>query len=129
MPALRTLVQRSPVPVELHLDAESRYPPPVEVAADYVVSEALTNMTKHADASQAEVRVEQHDGTLRLCVDDDGVGGAEPQRGSRLIGLRDRVEALGGSIDVVSPVGQGPVIQVSLPLERTDSRVSAREHL
>jgi signal transduction histidine kinase len=92
----------------------------VEVAAYYVVSEALTNMTKHAEASQAQVRVEQHDSTLRLCVGDDGVGGAEPQRGSGLLGLRDRVEALGGSIDVTSPVGHGTVIQVSLPIERTD---------
>jgi uncharacterized protein YbjQ (UPF0145 family) len=87
---------------------------------DGSVSEALTNMTKHAEASQAQVRVEQHDSTLRLCVGDDGVGGAEPQRGSGLLGLRDRVEALGGLIDVTSPVGHGTVIQVSLPIERTD---------
>jgi signal transduction histidine kinase len=117
-PALRTLAQRSTVPVELHVNTKSRYPPPVEVAAYYVVAEALTNTTKHADASHAEVIVEEQDGTLWLRMRDDGVGGAEPQRGSGLIGLRDRVEALGGSIDVTSPVSHGTVIQVSLPIER-----------
>jgi signal transduction histidine kinase len=118
--ALRTLSRRSAVPVELHVNTESRYPPPVEVAAYYVVSEALTNTTKHADASRAEVVVEEQDSTLRLRIRDDGVGGAEPQRGSGLIGLCDRVEALGGSIDVTSPVSRGTVIQVSLPIERKD---------
>jgi signal transduction histidine kinase len=120
-PALRTLAKRSAVPVELHVNSRSRYPPPVEVAAYYVVSEALTNTTKHADASHAEVVVEEQDSTLRLRVRDDGIGGAEPQRGSGLIGLRDRVEALGGSIDVTSPVSHGTVIQVSLPIGRKDS--------
>lgn len=119
-PALRTLTQRSAVPVELHLNINSRYPQPVEVAAYYVVCEALTNATKHADASRTEVVLEERDSTLRLRVCDDGIGGAEPQRGSGLIGLRDRVEALGGSIDVTSPVSQGTVIQVSLPIERKD---------
>ena len=119
-PALRTLAQRSAVPVELHVNTKSRYPPPLEVAAYYVVSEALTNTTKHADASHAEVIVEEQDSTLWLRVRDDGVGGAEPQRGSGLIGLRDRVEALGGSIDVISPVSHGTVVQVSLPIERKD---------
>ncbi len=115
-PALRTLARRSAVPVELRVDTSSRYPPSVEVAAYYVVSEALTNTAKHAGPSPAEVVVQERDGTLRVVVSDDGVGGAEPQRGSGLIGLRDRVEAVGGSIDVISPVGQGTTIQVSLPL-------------
>ncbi|WP_020575064.1 DUF4118 domain-containing protein [Actinopolymorpha alba] len=119
-PALRTLARRSAVPVELSLDADSRYSPPVEVAAYYVVSEALTNTIKHANASHAAVFVEERDSTLRLRICDDGVGGAVPQRGSGLIGLYDRVEALGGSIDVVSPTGHGTRIQVSLPLEQTD---------
>jgi signal transduction histidine kinase len=118
--ALRTLAQRSAVPVELHVNTKSRYPPPVEVAAYYVVSEALTNTTKHAAASHAEVIVEEQDSALRLRVRDDGAGGAAPQRGSGLIGLRDRVEALGGSIDVTSLVSHGTVIQVSLPIERKD---------
>jgi signal transduction histidine kinase len=120
-PALRTLAQRSAIPVELHVNTKSRYPPPVEVAAYYVVSEALTNTTKHADASHAEVIVEEQDSTLWLRVRDDGAGGAAPQRGSGLVGLRDRVEALGGSIDVASPASYGTVIQVSLPIERKDS--------
>jgi signal transduction histidine kinase len=119
-PALRTLARRSAVPVEVHIETDSRYPPPVEVAAYYVVCEALTNTTKHANASHAEATVEEQDSTIRLRVCDDGVGGAQPQRGSGLTGLCDRVEALGGSIDVTSPVGQGTVIQVSLPIERTD---------
>jgi signal transduction histidine kinase len=118
-PALRTLARRSAIPVELHVDAESRYPSPVEVAAYYVVSEALTNTAKHACASQPEVVVEERDNTLRVRISDEGVGGAERRRGSGLIGLRDRVEALGGAIDFASPVGRGTVIKVSLPIQRT----------
>jgi signal transduction histidine kinase/ketosteroid isomerase-like protein len=120
-PALRSLARRSAVPVEVNIETTSRYPPPVEVAAYYVVSEALTNTAKHANASHAEATVEEHDSTLLLRVGDDGAGGAQPLRGSGLMGLRDRVEALGGSIDVHSPVGQGTVIQVSLPIEQTDA--------
>ncbi|NEA30557.1 DUF4118 domain-containing protein [Streptomyces sp. SID13031] len=118
--ALRMLARRSAVPVELSIGTASRYSPPVEAAAYYVVSEALTNVAKHADASQAEVTLGEHDGRLRLRVRDDGLGGAEPRRGSGLIGLRDRVEALGGSIDFVSHIGYGTVIEVALPLDRTD---------
>jgi len=118
-PALRTLARRSAIPVELRVDTESRYPPPVEVATYYVVSEALTNTTKHAGAGQAQVVVEERDDTLRVRVSDEGIGGAEPKRGSGLIGLRDRVEALGGAIDFTSPVGHGTAIQVSLPIDRT----------
>jgi signal transduction histidine kinase len=124
-PALRALARRSAVAVELKIATASRYPPPVEVAAYYVVSEALTNTTKHAEASCAEVTVEEHDNTLRLRVRDDGVGGAVLRQGSGLIGLRDRVEALGGSIDIASPAGQGTVIQVLLPTRRTDNGSSA----
>jgi signal transduction histidine kinase len=86
-----------------------------------VVSEALTNTAKHAGPSSAEVVVQERDGTLRVRVSDEGVGGAEPRRGSGLIGLRDRVEAVGGSIDVISPAGQGTTIHVSLPLHPTDA--------
>ena len=115
-PALRTLVRRSAVPVDLEFGAEDRLPEPVEVAAYYVISEALTNTAKHARASHARVAVQQRDGVLWLSVGDDGVGGAEPARGSGLIGLRDRVEALGGSIQVTSRSGEGTVIAVELPL-------------
>ncbi|TWD84734.1 histidine kinase/DNA gyrase B/HSP90-like ATPase [Kribbella amoyensis] len=116
-PALRTLARRSAVPVDLRVRTTFRYPSSVEVAAYYVVSEALTNTAKHADAAQAEVVIEEEDGALRLRVGDDGTGGAEPGYGSGLVGLRDRVEALGGSIDVTSPSGRGTVIEVSLPID------------
>jgi signal transduction histidine kinase len=106
----------SAVPVDLELAAEDRLPEPVEVAAYYVVSEALTNTTKHASASHARVAVEHRDGVLWLSVGDDGVGGADLERGSGLIGLRDRVEAIGGSIQVTSLPGEGTVIAVELPL-------------
>jgi signal transduction histidine kinase len=115
-PALRTLARRSAVPVELELGAEERLPELVEVAAYYVISEALTNTAKHARASYARVAVQQRDSVLWLSVGDDGVGGAEPARGSGLIGLRDRVEALGGSIQITSPAGEGTMIAVRLPL-------------
>jgi signal transduction histidine kinase len=123
-PALRTLARRSTVPVELKIETESRYSTPVEVATYYVVSEALTNTSKYAEASQVEVALEERADTLRLRIRDDGVGGADPQRGSGLVGLRDRVEALGGSIDVSSPIGRGTVIEVSLPLERPEDERS-----
>ena len=116
-PALRTLARRSGVPADVDMRTQTRFPEPVEVAAYYVVSEALTNTTKHAGASHAEIVVEERADSLRLCVRDDGVGGADPQRGSGLTGLRDRVEALGGSIHVNSPVGNGTVIQVFIPLQ------------
>jgi signal transduction histidine kinase len=116
-PALKTLARRSPVPVELNLRTETRLPAPVEVAAYYVVSEALTNAAKHADASAAQVAVEAHDGLLELSIRDDGRGGADARRGSGLIGLADRVDALGGTIDVTSPIGQGTRLHVTLPIE------------
>jgi signal transduction histidine kinase len=115
-PALRTLARRSAIPVELEAEADSRYPPQVEVAAYYVISEALTNTAKHARASLARVVAEERDGLLYLSIGDDGIGGAEPAEGSGLIGLRDRVEALGGSIHVTSPRGEGTLIVVELPV-------------
>jgi signal transduction histidine kinase len=115
-PALRTLARRAGVPVELDVRTQARFPEPVEVAAYYVVSEAVTNTTKHAAASYAEVVVAERDEALWLRVRDDGAGGADPRRGSGLTGLRDRVEALGGAIHVSSPVGDGTQIEVSLPL-------------
>jgi signal transduction histidine kinase len=119
-PAVRTLARRSLVPVELDIRTGSRYPASVEVAAYYVVSEALTNTAKHANGSHADVVLWEADGTLRLRVSDDGVGGAQPQDGTGLTGLHDRVEALGGSIEVTSPVGHGTVLDVSLPTDRSD---------
>ncbi len=115
-PALRTLARRAPVPVELDIETDARFPEPVEVAAYYVVSEALTNAAKHAGASFVAVSLGLRNGALCLSVRDDGVGGADPQRGSGLIGLRDRVEALGGTIEVASPKGTGTRLAVRLPV-------------
>ena len=115
-PALKTLARRCPVPVELDVRAQARLPERVEVAAYYVVSEALTNAAKHAHASVVNVEVETVEGALRLRVRDDGVGGADPVRGSRLVGLKDRVEALGGTLAVQSPAGAGTALRVELPL-------------
>jgi signal transduction histidine kinase len=115
-PALRTLARRSAVPVELAAQAVSRLPERIEVAAYYVVSEALANSAKHGRASLVRVDVEQRDGVLRLAVRDDGVGGADPAKGSGLTGLRDRVEALGGTIAVESPKDGGTSVTARLPL-------------
>jgi signal transduction histidine kinase len=113
--ALRALARRSAVRVELEVSAPARLPEPVEVAAYYVVSEALTNTAKHAEASRVRVAVEVRDGVLELSVRDNGCGGADPAGGSGLMGLIDRVDALGGTIRVVSPVGQGTALHVTLP--------------
>jgi GAF domain-containing protein len=116
-PALRTLTRRTPIPVQLDIRTDTRPADPIEVAAYYVVSEALTNTTKHAHASHAQITVEQRDALLHLSIRDDGIGGADPTGGSGLIGLRDRVQALGGSIEVNSPPGEGTAILVELPLQ------------
>jgi signal transduction histidine kinase len=115
-PALRTLARRAAIPVELDVAAITRLPEPVEVAAYYVVSEALTNATRHARASVAEVDAEASGGTLRVRVRDDGAGGADPLRGSGLVGLKDRVEALGGTFSLHSPVGGGTTVSCELPV-------------
>jgi PAS domain S-box-containing protein len=116
-PALKALARRSAVPVELEVRTERRLPEPVEVAAYYVVSEALTNTAKHARASAVHVAVEAHGGVLELSIRDDGCGGADPARGSGLIGLTDRVDALGGTMEVASLVGQGTTLFIRLPIE------------
>jgi signal transduction histidine kinase len=116
VPALKTLARRSAIPVELSVRAGGRLPEPVEVAAYYVVAEALTNVAKHARASVAYVDVDMHDEALRLRVRDDGAGGADPARGSGLIGLNDRVEALGGTMQIDSPADRGTSLLVTLPI-------------
>jgi signal transduction histidine kinase len=116
-PALKALVRRSAVPVEVDLKIETRLPEPVEAAAYYVVAEALTNAAKHANAAVAHVEVRARDGRLHLSVRDDGVGGADLARGSGLIGLSDRVQALGGTITVHSPISEGTALQVDLPID------------
>ena len=116
-PALKALARRSGVPVELDVDVPTRLPEQAEVAAYYVVSEALTNAAKHAHASVAEVKLSVGDGRLRLTVNDDGVGGAIPKPGSGIVGLIDRIQALGGTISISSPPGEGTELQVELPLD------------
>jgi GAF domain-containing protein len=116
-PALRTLARRSTIPVELEVRTGARLPEPIEVAAYYVASEALANAAKHAHASRIEMSLEQRAAGLLLEIRDDGVGGADPSCGSGLLGLSDRVEALGGSIRIQSRPGNGTSITVELPLE------------
>ena len=116
-PALRTLARRSAVPVDLDATTNARYPEPIEIAAYYVASEALANAMKHAQASHVEISLATRQGSLLLSIRDDGIGGADPARGSGLAGLTDRVEALGGSIHVHSAAGAGTLITVDLPLE------------
>ena len=111
-PALKTLARRSAIPVELDVRTDRRLPQPAEVAAYYVVSEALTNAAKHARASTVHVGVTARDTLVELSIRDDGVGGADAGRGSGLIGLTDRVEALGGDLEIASPAGSGTFLHV-----------------
>ncbi|GGM68136.1 DUF4118 domain-containing protein [Dactylosporangium sucinum] len=124
-PMLRTLARRSAVPVELQLRVEQRLPERVEVAVYYVVSEALTNIAKHAQASVACVTVATDERNVRLSVHDDGVGGADPSGGTGLGGLRDRVEALGGRFSVVSPPAQGTTLTAEIPVAEPDPVAAA----
>jgi signal transduction histidine kinase len=116
--ALKALARRSAVPIALDVNVDARLDEHVEVAAYYVASEALSNAAKHAQASFVELHVSRRDGGLVLSIRDDGIGGADPSRGSGLIGLTDRVEALGGTISVVSPAGEGTSLQVEIPASR-----------
>ena len=115
--ALRTLAHRSPIPVELDIAIEGRLPEAVEVAAYYVASEALANAAKHAQATGVEVSLARRHESVIVSIRDDGVGGADPTLGSGLVGLTDRVEALGGSLEVRSPSGHGTRITAMLPLD------------
>ena len=119
-PGAQTLARRSAVPVELDVRADRRLPEPIEIAAYYLVAEALTNAAKHAHASMVHVEVDTADGAagdvLRVCVRDDGRGGADLAGGSGLVGLKDRVEALGGRLWVQTAPGAGTTVQAELPL-------------
>ena len=114
--AFKTLARRSPVPVNLDITIEQRLPESVEVAAYYVVAEALTNAAKHARASEVNVQARLTDKTVDLLVADDGIGGADSGKGSGLIGLKDRIEALGGNLRVASPPGGGTTLNITIPL-------------
>ena len=114
--ALETLAGRAPVPVQLSTELEERLPGPVEAAAYYVVAEALTNVVKYADASAVQVRAARENGRVVVEVADDGVGGADPRRGSGLRGLADRVEALDGQLEVDSADGSGTRVRAVIPV-------------
>jgi signal transduction histidine kinase len=114
--ALETLARRSPVPATVVTQTEARLPEPVEVTAYYVASEALTNAAKHAHASEVRITVDVDDRWLVLTIRDDGVGGADPSQGSGLVGLDDRVAALGGALAVHSEPGAGTVLTAQIPV-------------
>ena len=116
-PALEALARRSAVPVELDLNLGSPLDQQVEVAAYYTTSEALANTAKHAQATVIDLRVQGDDSALTLSIRDDGIGGANPSRGSGITGLKDRVEALGGTISVLSRPGHGTTLHVRLPAD------------
>jgi signal transduction histidine kinase len=116
-PALTSLARRAAVPVQLEIGPVERLPLPLEAAAYYVASEALTNTAKHANASVAAVVLEWHEGIVRLSIRDDGVGGADPAMGSGIVGISDRIEALGGTFVLSSPPGAGTSVVVQLPTE------------
>jgi signal transduction histidine kinase/ketosteroid isomerase-like protein len=115
-PALRALARRSSVPIRLYLNVDGRLHEPIEVAAYYVISETLANVAKHAQATSVDIRAETSDHRLDLTIQDNGIGGADPNRGSGLTGLSDRINALGGTIVIASPSGQGTEVRVTLPM-------------
>jgi signal transduction histidine kinase len=115
-PALRALARRSAVPVELDLRSGRRLPQHVEVAAYYAVAEALANAAKHAHASAVHVELDTPDAILQLAIRDDGIGGADPARGSGLTGLSDRIQALGGKLEVTSTTGGGTTLLIEIPV-------------
>jgi signal transduction histidine kinase len=119
-PALQALAARAPVPVTVQADGDERLPAPVESAAYFVVSEALTNVAKYAEATQATVSVRHLNGSLTVEVVDDGVGGADSGQGSGLRGLADRVAALDGTLSLESPAGRGTRLRAEIPLEITN---------
>ena len=115
-PALNALADRAPVPVRVMQVPEARLPEPVEVAIYYLVAEATTNVAKYAQATHATVTVERSNGSVTVVVTDDGIGGAEPRSGTGLIGLADRIEALGGRFHIESYRGRGTRLSAEIPL-------------
>ena len=124
-PALATLARRSRIPVELSISGPDRLPAPIEVGLYYVVSETLTNAAKHAQATVVRVELEADDSTVRLSARDDGLGGADPDHGTGMVGLMDRVHALGGRFEITSPAGGGTSLLVTLPMERVEQAPAA----
>jgi signal transduction histidine kinase len=115
VPALGLLARRSAVPVDLDVRVDRRLPDWIETATFYVVSEALSNAAKHARASVVRVELDEGDSRLELLIHDDGIGGADPSRGSGLIGIKDRVESFGGQLEIDSAVGTGTTLHVVFP--------------
>ena len=121
--AIKELARRSPVPVQLDVALTDRLPEPIQIATYYLVAEALTNTAKHAHASTVHVQLDTHDtdagdAVLRVAVRDDGRGGADPHGGSGLVGLTDRVDALGGRLWLHSPPAGGTTVRAELPLRQ-----------
>jgi signal transduction histidine kinase len=114
--ALRDLARTAPVPVDVDAPGE-RFAASVEAAAYFVACEALTNAVKHASASKVALSAARRNGTVLVSIADDGVGGAVPRRGSGLAGLKDRVAAHGGTLEIVSPPGGGTRIEVAIPCD------------
>jgi PAS domain S-box-containing protein len=114
--AVEVLARRAPIPVEVAGMPDARLPEPVEAAAYYLIAEALTNVVKYARASIVRVRVAASGANVVIEVSDDGVGGADPSTGSGLRGLADRVEALGGVLDVLSRAGAGTTVRAEIPV-------------
>jgi signal transduction histidine kinase len=123
--ALTTLARRSAIPVRLDIGVDGRLPEPIELAAYYVVAEALTNTVKHAHATVIDIEAAIDAEVLQLRVCDDGDGGADTTGGSGLVGLTDRVEALGGRLTFNSPSGGGTALKVALPLPADGGRLPA----
>jgi signal transduction histidine kinase len=118
-PAIKALARCSPIPVELNMRTDRRLAERYEVTAHHVVSEALTNAAKHADASMVHVDLTVDNATIRLWIRDDGKGGvdgADPERGSGLLNITDRVEALGGRLEITSPVEGGTSLLAEIPI-------------
>jgi len=121
-PALKTLARRSPVPAQLDIEVDRRLPVQVESAAYYSVAEALTNAAKHAHATTADIQASEIEGILHVRVRDNGRGGADFSKGSGLLGLKDRAEALGGHVLLHSPAGAGTTLEVTLPIDDAGPR-------
>jgi signal transduction histidine kinase len=119
--ALKVLARRSAIDVDLDVSFQGRYAPTLEATVYYVTAESITNAIKHGQASTVTVRGGRRDGELALEITDDGVGGADPRRGTGLIGLKDRVDTLGGTISFASPAGAGTTIRVKLPASLRDA--------
>jgi signal transduction histidine kinase len=114
---LKALGRRSTVPASLDIAIARRLPEQVEITAYYVVAEALATAAKHAQAAEVRVHAEATESTLRLTICDDGIGGADPKKGSGLMGLKDRTEVIGGRLQMVSIPDRGTSIDVTIPLD------------